>query len=55
MANGRWRWFGDFENQIATGHSVDLDVLDYLIDLTGNEARLPLKRNVRNTPQIVTL
>ena len=53
LENGRWRWFGDFENQTAIGLSIDQTVYDYLLELTGNRALIPLRRNVRNAPFIV--
>ena len=54
LNNGRWRWFGDFENQFDKKSYFSEDALDYLKDCTGNRSIIPLDRNVRNTPQIVT-
>jgi len=54
LSKGRWRWFGDFQNQFSEDTSFEQDALDYLLECTGNGAFLPLKHNVRNTPNIVS-
>ena len=54
LESGRWRWFGDFENQFDNMSDFSKDSLDYLKLCTGNSSLYPLDRNVRNTPQIVT-
>ncbi|MDC0648820.1 NERD domain-containing protein/DEAD/DEAH box helicase [Candidatus Pseudothioglobus singularis] len=51
---GRWRWFGDFENQFDKNSLFDYSYVDYLKTCTGNNALIPLEINVRNTPSIVT-
>jgi superfamily I DNA/RNA helicase len=53
LENGRWRWFGDFENQFDKKYDFDDAYLDYLKTCTGNNSIVSLDRNVRNTPQIV--
>lgn len=50
---GRWRWFADFENQRGVGVKFDQEIFEYIKDATGNSTVFPLRRNVRNTPNIV--
>ena len=53
LENGRWRWFGDFENQFDKNSLFDDTYLDYIKACTGNNSLIPLDINVRNTPNIV--
>lgn len=53
IGNGRWRWFGDFENQFDPAKKFDSEVLDLIVSFTGNAAKVVLDENVRNTPNIV--
>lgn len=53
LENGRWRWFGDFENQFDSNSLFDSSHLDYIKTCTGNNSLIPLDINVRNTPNIV--
>ena len=53
LEKGKWRWFGDFENQFDEKLLFDKECLEYLKLYTGNNALIRLDQNVRNTPQIV--
>ena len=53
IEHGQWRWFGDFKNQFAEGVEFDSEVRDLLLLYTGNNALFELRRNVRNTPNVV--
>lgn len=53
LNKGRWRWFGDPQNQVIEQQLFDPQVYEYLTELTGNNAVFSLKHNVRNTPKIV--
>ena len=53
LSRGRWRWFGDPQNQVIDQQLFDPEVYEYLKELTGNNAVFQLKHNVRNTPKIV--
>lgn len=52
IENGRWGFFGDFQNQKSIYASIDQKVFDELLGYTHAPA-YPMKRNVRNTPEIV--
>ena len=47
---GRWRWFGDPNNQVAPSTPFDTDAYDYLSRMA---FRTRLNQNVRNAPPIV--
>lgn len=47
---GRWRWFGDADNQVLTPASFDADAFAYLKQLSFQRR---LKENIRNAPPIV--
>lgn len=47
---GRWRWFGDADNQVLAPASFDPDAHAYL---RGLSAQRRLKDNIRNAPPIV--
>lgn len=51
MERGRWRWFMDHNNQAGLTGSVDCEALKLLNDW--RQVPLTLKRNCRNTPEIV--
>lgn len=53
LEKGKWRWFGDFENQFDENLLFSKESLDYLKLYTGNNTMIRLEHNVRNTPQIV--
>jgi hypothetical protein len=53
LEKSRWRWFGDFQNQRGENVNFSSDVFDVLKSFTGNSAVYNLRRNVRNTPNIV--
>lgn len=53
MECGRWGMFGDFQNQKHSDVVMDDELLKDLISYTNASKLLPLKRNVRNTPEIV--
>ena len=53
LTGGVWRIFGDFENQLAPASEIEADVWNTIVESTGNNMVLPLRRNVRNTPEIV--
>ena len=54
LEKGRWRWFADFENQLAPNINIEADALDLLKSYTTAENSVfPFQRNVRNTPNIV--
>jgi len=53
LEKGKWRWFGDFENQFYDRGNYDEEVLKLLKSYTANDSINVLTRNVRNTPQIV--
>lgn len=55
LDEGRWCWFMDANNQAGVSGSFDAEALDYLqFGLTsGRPVRLPLRRNCRNTKEIV--
>lgn len=52
---GRWCWFMDENNQVGVSGSFDSQALDYLQTglNTGRPVKLPLRRNCRNTKEIV--
>ncbi len=47
---GRWRWFGDPNNQVSSAHPFDPDALGYL---RGLSFQRKLSENIRNAPPIV--
>jgi len=53
LEKGKWRWFGDFENQFYDRGNYDEEVRNLLKSYTANDSINVLTRNVRNTPQIV--
>jgi hypothetical protein len=53
LSRGRWRWFGDFENQFNPNQSFSQQTLSTLKSYTTGDAEVTLKHNVRNTPEIV--
>jgi hypothetical protein len=55
LDDGRWRWFMDENNQANVSGRFDQDALDYLLRglPSGRPVRLPLRRNVRNTKEII--
>lgn len=53
LEKSRWRWFGDFQNQLGSKLQVSEEIFDFLKGLTGNSSLYLLKRNVRNTPNVV--
>lgn len=53
MDSSRWRWFGDFQNQLGAKLHMSEEVFEFIKGLTGNNSIYPLKRNVRNTPNVV--
>ena len=50
LEGGRWRWFGDQNNQVATDATFDPETHEYL---AGIAFRARLHQNVRNAPPIV--
>ncbi|WP_433975395.1 NERD domain-containing protein [Tunturiibacter lichenicola] len=50
LDKGRWRWFGDPNQQISPSFPLDVTALGYL---EGLGMKRNLKQNVRNTPKIV--
>ena len=52
LEDGRWRWFMDTNNQVGISGAFDPDALDYLRS-AGSVTELDLRRNVRNTEEIV--
>lgn len=53
MGSSRWRWFGDFQNQLGAELHMSEEVFEFIKGLTGNNSIFPLRRNVRNTPNVV--
>jgi len=55
IERGRWRWFMDENNQAHVSGRFDSDAFEYLIDKlpSGRPVRVPLRRNVRNTREII--
>jgi hypothetical protein len=55
LDDGRWRWFMDENNQTNVSGRFDKEALEYLLQglPTGRPVRLPLRRNVRNTKEII--
>lgn len=53
LSKGRWRWFGDFENQFAPTSEFTQEIFDFLLECTGNNSIYKMTHNVRNTPNIV--
>ena len=53
LEGGKWRWFGDPQNQVIEKKLFDNDAYELVRNFTGNNAVLRLNRNVRNTPQVV--
>lgn len=55
LDTGRWCWFMDENNQAGVAGGFDREALEYLQTglSTGRPVRLPLKRNCRNTKEIV--
>ena len=53
LENGRWRWFGDPQHQVIEKELFDEEAYGFVCNFTGNNTVLPLKKNVRNTPQII--
>ena len=55
LDNGRWCWFMDDNNQSGVAGRFDAQALAYLQDglATGSPVKLPLRRNCRNTKEIV--
>jgi hypothetical protein len=55
LDEGRWCWFMDANNQAGVSGSFDAEALDYLQSglTSGRPVRLPLRRNCRNTKEIV--
>ena len=51
VEKGRWRWFMDHNNQAGLVSSIDAEAINLLNDW--RQVPLKLKRNCRNTPQIV--
>jgi hypothetical protein len=53
LADGVWRLFGDFENQLSSNKRNDPDVWELLLECASNNVPIKLSRNVRNTPEIL--
>lgn len=54
IEQGRWRWFGDFENQNNPEKRINIEVFDLLKSFsTGSKGVISFTHNVRNTPAIV--
>lgn len=53
LEKSRWRWFGDFQNQLGSKLQISDETFQFLKGLTGNSSVYLLKRNVRNTPSVV--
>ena len=53
LADGVWRLFGDFENQLASNKKIDPNEWELLLECASNNRPIKLKRNVRNTPEIL--
>jgi hypothetical protein len=55
LDEGRWSWFMDENNQSGVAGTFDSDALSYLQTglRTGRPVKLPLRRNCRNTKEIV--
>jgi hypothetical protein len=55
LDEGRWCWFLDENNQAGVAGSFDPEALEHLATglTTGKPVRLPLRRNCRNTKEIV--
>jgi hypothetical protein len=53
LADGHWRFFGDFEQQAIYGSSC-LDIRDVLAKRAPSTPRYLLTRNCRNTPRIAS-
>lgn len=53
LKDGRWRMFGDFEQQAIYGQS-SLSVSDFIATRADGTARFALKKNCRNTPRIAS-
>ncbi|MDA9677823.1 NERD domain-containing protein [bacterium] len=54
LADGSWRFFGDFQNQKGANAIWQPEVFDLFESSASNKKMVTLKRNVRNTPQIVS-
>ncbi|WP_170610718.1 nuclease-related domain-containing DEAD/DEAH box helicase [Ruegeria arenilitoris] len=50
LEKGRWRWFGDHNNQVSSAYAFDPDALNFL---QGLSFRRRLSENIRNAPPIV--
>lgn len=50
LEKGRWRWFGDHNNQVSSAFPFDPDAMHYL---QGISFRRRLSENIRNAPPIV--
>jgi hypothetical protein len=56
LEQGCWRWFMDENNQAHVSGGFDVDAYQYLCKElpSGKALRLPLAKNVRNTPEIIS-
>ena len=52
LVGGQWAWFGDSNRQVSPSVQFDLDVYEYFRS-SAIHVPPPLKRNVRNTPEVV--
>jgi hypothetical protein len=55
LEGGRWRWFGDPNNQLSRSVAFDQTAFDYLRTLCAGAQLARLRRNIRNTPQVVRM
>jgi len=53
LQDGNWRFFGDFENQKGANAIWQQEVFELVENLTANNKKITLTRNVRNTTEIV--